>query len=237
MIVYNHICSKYASLAQQAFKSYLEAKTAYASFEWPKDSLAAPLSDTLVLFQHRDLMLSHALSAVVFQALAIEAYVNLFGVSELGNEKFFTEIEPPRNLKPKGFSYFSTAEKLREICRRSDACAEYPEHHIQAIKAFFDKRDKLVHMKPRAHTLVVKPYNYEQPEENYREYIDMYEELSFVDENLDQEMQLYTQLQEKIRTVRGAKHELTAEHTGSILDAIGNAVQDMLKINNDEGEK
>ena len=76
--------------------NYLEAKTNYAAFEWPKDSLSAPLSDTFVLFQYRDQMLSYALSAIVFQALAIEAYVNLFGVSELGNERFFTELEPKK---------------------------------------------------------------------------------------------------------------------------------------------
>ena len=237
MLVYNQICNKYAALAQKSYEDYLEAKTNYAAFEWPKDSLSAPLSDTFVLFQYRDQMLSFALSAIVFQALAIEAYVNLFGVSELGNERFFTELEPPRDQRPKGFRYFSTESKLREICRRSDNCTEYPENHIQAIKAFFDKRDKLVHVKTRAHTLVVKPYNYEQPEENYREYIDMYEEMSFVDEGLDQEMQLYAHLQENIRVVRGATHELTTEQNNEILNALSNAIQDVFKMNKDEGEK
>ena len=155
----------------------------------------------------------------------------------MGNEKFFTEIEPPRNLKPKGFSYFSTTEKLREICRRSDACAEYPEHHIQLIDALFETRDKLVHMKPRAYSLSVKPYNYEQPEENYREYIDMYQELNFVYKDIEQKMQLYVQLQENIKKVRGANLELTTELTGSMFDAINNAVLNMLGMQKDEGEK
>lgn len=237
MLVYNQVCNKYAALAQKSYEDYLEAKRNYTAFEWPKDSLSAPISDTLILFQYRGQMLSHALSAVVFQALAIEAYVNLFGVSELGNERFFTELEPSRDQKPKGFNWFSTENKLREICRWSDNCTEYPEHHIQAIKAFFDKRNKLVHVKPRAHNLVVKEYNYEKPEENYREYIDMYEELSFVDENLDQEMQLYAQLQENIRVARGATHELTTEQTIEIFNALGDAIQDVFETNKDKGEK
>lgn len=83
-----------------------------------------------------------AIIAVVFQALAIEAYINYYGVVKIGKEKFDELFEN----KNKG--YASTKRKYRDIYKLIyKKSLPESEKAYQNMCNLFELRDKLVHSK------------------------------------------------------------------------------------------
>lgn len=56
-----------------------------------------------------------------------------------------------------------------------------------------------------------KGYNYEKPEENYRDINEFILEKQVAQENIDAEMKLYEQLQEAVKVIRNSDKELIEE--------------------------
>ena len=100
---YAMYCEMYAGMADSFYRQYLAAKEVYD--DTPHDSI--PIIDEAQNYNRvlkiYNLMEVNAIAATVFQALAIEAYINLFGVYQLGEDKFYSEYEPPKVTKPKKF--------------------------------------------------------------------------------------------------------------------------------------
>ena len=145
-----------------------------------------------------------AIAAVVFQAFAIEAYINLLGITIFGEDDFYH-----KKIGNTKIERMPTLQKLDIIC--SELSVNYPEPHRQKIDALFKKRDSLVHQKPHLYTATVQPFEYDHPEESYKEYYELMKPLKYLFSNLEEEMILYSELQENIRVLRGVEKELIEE--------------------------
>ncbi len=172
-----------------------------------------------------------AIAAVVFQALAIEAYINLFGVSVFG-EHFYGLMLGNDKLERA-----NTIKKLKYICNSFGK--DYPDTHITALQSLFKKRDKLVHQKPHQYCTEPLPFDYDNPQKSFEPLIKFQEDMMFVFDNLPREMMLYQELQENIRLVRNAENELTVEiHQKYMTDSQGQvkkAIEDMFNVYKDDG--
>lgn len=184
----------YADIAHDSYSEYLNLDKTICSFD---SSPEADCSfDKMYLLRRRE---QAAIKAVVFQALAIEAYVNLFGYCVTG------EIE----IKRADGNYMSTVSKLEEICRRLSK--QYPTDSSRRIRKLFSKRDSLVHQKPQEIIITKQPFDYNHPEKNYEDISSFYDTLNELYNNLDNDMQLYNELQENIKVIRNSDTELLDE--------------------------
>lgn len=141
----------------------------------------------------------NAVAATVFQALAIEAYINLLGMYSMGEEEYYRRFEkkPP-------------TEKLKKICNFIGR--SYPKDHLSQIRAFFDdKRNPLAHEKPRFFPVEVKPFDVMHPEKSYEDIEEFFREDNYLYSNIGAEKNLYRELQDHVKTVRNAEKELIEE--------------------------
>ena len=230
MEAYVCLCERFSELSREAYAQYVLALTALEKYEGV-DFLSLPpwCYEEYIDLNHKQL--TGAISAIVFQALAIEGYVNLFGVIELGENVFYTEIEPPKGKQPKGFHYFSTLGKIAEICERSKRITTtYPEKHLSELGQLFRKRDQLVHHKPHPHAISKQPFDYENPAASYSDYIEAKQEILFVYEGLDEQMRLYDEMKANITTLRGTGVELTEELMYAYCAEISSSIEEMFRL-------
>ena len=184
----------YADIANESYLEYLKLDEKLRSFELSsKDAIS--FSEWPLLYQREQA----AIKAVVFQALAIEAYVNLFGYCVTGKME----------IKNNNGHYMPTVSKLEEVCRHLSK--QYPSDSAERIKRLFHKRDSLVHQKPQTMTITKQPFDYNHPEKNYEDISSFYSTLNKLYTNLDVEMQLYFELQENIKVIRNSDKELLDE--------------------------
>lgn len=219
---YDSMCNRYASMAEDF---YLQSK-ALEEFEglkeYPLPEAAELYVKHLAVVEQRTRLV---IAAIVFQALAIEAYVNLFGVYELGEDRFFKEFEPPRNNRPQGFRPLNTIDKLKMICKE-ELGQPFPAEHIEKIRQLFTTRDRLVHSKSKPRSIRKQKFDYLKPEKNYEDLFALAEELSFFYDGIEEHMELYRILQDDIMVIRGAEKELTVEISDRWLSDIGRAVEE-----------
>ena len=140
----------------------------------------------------------NATAAIVFQALAIESYINLFGMYTIGEAKFYGDYERTASTK-----------KLQEIC--SFIGTSYPKDHLARLEALFMKRNRLVHEKPKKHSFTVQSYDYQHPEKSKEDINAFFNEDNYVYINLSDEINLYEELQQHIKALRGSELELINE--------------------------
>lgn len=148
-----------------------------------------------------------AICAIVFEALAIESYVNFWGASILGDAVFFSKYEPQKGatssetIKP---HYRSTLDKMKAICKEEFG-NPYPTDgiHYSTLKGLFQKRDRLVHNKPKGHLLELAPFNYDSPEAAYKDYVEVFEEIGFIYEKIDDELRLYEEVKANLKSCSG----------------------------------
>lgn len=219
---YDDMCSRYAKMAEDFYrqsKAY-EATPNYNEYSLPE--AAEPYAQHLFDLEARTRL---TISAIIFEALAIEAYVNLFGVYVLGEEKFFREYEPPKGQRQTGFRYLNTIEKLKKICKE-ELNRPFPEQHAARIRNLFEMRDRLVHSKAKPHVIAKRAFDYDNPEKSYEEMESIAEEITFFFEGIDGHMELYKMLQEDIKQIRGADKELTIEIRDSWLFEMGDAYKE-----------
>lgn len=220
---YDPMCDRYASMAEDF---YLQSKAleGYKGLkEYPLPEAADQYVRHLAIVEQRTRLV---IAAIVFQALAIEAYVNLLGVYVVGKERFFSEYEPPKNHRPRGFRPLNTIDKLKKICKE-EIGHPFPEEHIEKIHQLFTTRDRLVHSKSKPYSIIKQEFDYSKPEKNYEDIFALAEEMSFFYDGLEKHMELYRLLQDDITTIRDAKKELTVEISDRWLSNIGTAVQEM----------
>lgn len=189
--MYFTLCEDFECMAQEHYRVYCEAKQEYDQ------------STHLNVFSSNILpakkMLWAACSAVVFEAFAIEAYVNLLGVY-LIQERYYIDYE---NKKAK-IKERSTLGKLTELCKE-EIKKPYPaDHSLEIMHDLFSKRNDIVHTKPSAYSFGIKPFDYRNIESNYSDYTSAFsKEIGFLYEGLEEQMKSYSTLVQNINTLLG----------------------------------
>jgi len=144
-----------------------------------------------------------AISAIVFQALAVEAYVNLYGAIKMGEKKYYSEIET-------GKKGISTAVKITMIYKQS-LHKSFPvnEKVYLDLKDLFEKRNKLVHY---------KPIGLDDSNSTIEEFgVNLFNQVLFIYKNIDSQMTVYYRLKKLLAELDGTQKDVVAEQE-SLLD-------------------
>ena len=219
---YESMCDRYASMAEDYYRQSKELGNMPSLKEYLLPEATEAYVQHLANIETKTRL---TISAIIFQALAIEAYVNLFGVYVVGERRFFSEYEPPKYKRQKGDKPLNTIDKLKKICK-DEFHQHFPEQHADRIRKLFATRDKLVHSKPKPHVIIRKTFDYEQLEKNYEEMASIADEMTFFFDGIDDHMELYRMLQTDIQHIRGSEKELTIEISDRWLAEMGNAVRE-----------
>ena len=199
--------NQYAYMSKTFYNQFLEAKKMYENLDTSenKDSLEQQLYSIAIQRPYLQQMDEAAIATVIFQALAIEAYVNLLGIDILGEDKYYTYCYE----KKKRLERASTKKKLEVITEIIGQ--PLPDGLLHDISALMDKRNDLVHQKPRATWVGIAPYNYDNQEENFKDINAFIAETRMAEKNIDREVMLYEELSEAIKIIRGTDKELIDE--------------------------
>lgn len=192
---YISLCEQYEGMAQSFFQQYSDLKAKQAKLGNSIDYLENPVGGIqqtqLSLF-----ILQAAISAIVFEALAVESYVNFFGAYRLGDAKYYSDIESPKHKN-------SALEKMKLICKE-EGFSRYPAGgtHYVHLRTLFDKRDMLAHNKPKGHLVSF------QDGKHTDEFNDAYKEYTFIFNNLAVDMNMYTEVKENLTRCSGKQEPL-----------------------------
>ena len=187
MEIYFPLCEQYAAMAQSFYSQYQQS----AAGNDVLDSIA---------------MEQAAICTVIFQALAVESYVNLFGSVTLGDENFRCNYESKTDSKHR----FNTIEKIKHICK-DEFNTPYPTggKHFEMLKGLFSKRDRLVHQKSKPHNIEKRAIDYGNMPKQYDDFLSAYkEEIGFIYERLEDEMKVYGELKQNLTRCSG-REEVT----------------------------
>lgn len=221
---YLPLCEQYNSLAQSFYQQHLEFYGQLTQLGKPVDLIDDPslatTQNTLVLE-----MLQSAICAVVFEAFAIEAYVNFFGAYILGDSTYYSTYESGEPGKK-----YSTIKKMKMMCK-DEFQSPYPTggNHFVVLKGLFSKRDKLAHNKPKGYEISAKNGN------TFEDYYEAISEISFIYEGLAQEMALYDEVKENL-TTSSNKQEPIAAFLDSAATAIAKNMVQMVQGNRQSNE-
>ena len=180
---YLPLCEQYNNVAQSFYQQHLDAKQQLTQFEESVD-LLDNFNRAIAKAELEMGVLQTAICAVVFEAFAIEAYVNFFGAYTLGDSTYYSIYESGEQGKR-----YSTIEKIKSLCKEQFT-SPYPTdgEHFRRLKGLFEKRGRLAHNKPKRHEISTKNG------ENFGDYYDAMNEISFVYDNLEKEMDLYNEV-------------------------------------------
>ena len=214
---YLPLCEQYNSLAQSFYQQHLDIKGQLAQLGKPADLLDNP---SLAIAQNALTigMLQTAICAVVFEAFAIESYINFYGAYILGDSTYYSTYESGECGKR-----YSTIEKIKKMCK-DEFKSSYPTggKHFVALKGLFTKRDKLAHNKPKGHEISTNNRN------SFDDYYEAISEVSFIYEGLEQEMALYGEVKENL-TESSNQQEPIAAFIESVATATAKNVVQMVQ--------
>lgn len=193
--------NQYARMSKSFYEEFLAAKKLYDSVGELKKDDENPIINAAKQYVYHEQMDDAAVAAVIFQALSIEAYINLWGICVFGESTYYDKKTRIERLP--------FEKKLMKIL--DEVGMSLPSTLLTNILALMEKRNSLVHQKPKAIWIGVDPYNYEKPEENYRDINEFILEKQVAQENIDAEMKLYEQLQEAVKVIRNSDKELIEE--------------------------
>ena len=185
---------QYSKMARQFYVEYLRAKAFYQSGKYVvnEDAFEENLLASINLSQKID---DSYIGAIVFEAMAIESYVNLMGAYLTDEKAYYKDTRKQ-----------STKEKLSYIFTKNEK--EFPVALQERIGGLFTKRNNLVHQKPQSIVMDVRNDN----RETVMRGKDKLDKSLFLDlENIETDMNLYDELKEAVKNVRGAEHELIDE--------------------------
>lgn len=190
---------QYANMSWSFYQNYLQAEEEYKEEykRWEKTGqsieTSAPINALLIIKE------TQAIAAIIFQALSIEAYTNLWGAIELGAAEFRTK-----------YRLTSTKDKIKDLASKNSS--EYPPEHLEKISALFEKRNDLVHSKAHVYPISAPSlYDYEKPENNYKDIDLVFKEQYSIFDGIDEQMILYQDFKENVRVIRNADIELYEE--------------------------
>lgn len=187
--MYFTLCEDFEGMAQEHYRTYCQAKREY------DPSAHINIFSGNILPAKK--MQWSACSAVIFEAIAIEAYVNLLG-SYLIQERYYTDYES-KEAKTRDRS---TLGKLRKLCKK-EIQKPYPaDHSLEVMHDLFSKRNTIVHTKPSAYSFGIKPFDHRNIDGNYADYTSAFsKEIGFLYEGLDEQMKSYSTLVRNINAL------------------------------------
>jgi len=191
--------NQYARISQDSYGDYLRAKERYKSMGEVKDiDISISLEKYIKMCQLATFMDDAAVIAVIFQALAVEAYVNLAGMYIIGEKEYYKKHEKS-----------STFSKMCIIERALGK--KFSDELKGKISALLVKRNELVHQKPRSFTIGITEYNYDDKTENFSDIEKFFDDFKYATENIDENMLIYSLLQKELTAIRNSGRELIDE--------------------------
>ena len=189
--IYFTLCEDFRQMAETFYGEYLMSKQKYEN-----QAQGNGLLDDIIPAKGMQMAAS---AAVVFEAIAIEAYVNLLG-SYLVPDSYYVNYES----KTAKIKDRSTLGKLKSLCKEEIKKSYPADHALEVMQDLFTKRDRIVHTKPVAHSFEIKPFNYNNIGSNYADYTSAFsEEIGFLYDGLEEQMQSYPTLIQNINALLG----------------------------------
>lgn len=192
------LCENYNYLSQNFYGQYKDAKEYLLSLDtetW--DYLSHTPEENQHYNDANSMLLNSALAAVVFQALSIEAFINLYGAQKIGEEKYYG------NFEKKGAT---TIDKIKQVCLEVTK-QKYPTNTraYEYLRSLLKKRDQIVHTKPRS-------LNFSCIGDSTNNITDFFEQTDFVYADIDKEMQSYENLKKTFCLLDGSAKDLVSEN-------------------------
>lgn len=210
------LCETYNEISQKAYKDYLEAVHYLKSLgcaHWDMlDHTAEENEKYTEAMQQRE---KSAITAIVFQALAVEAFVNLYGAQRVGEDKYYADYES----KDAPAKERTTEGKLKKICKEY-LNKPYPTNDkaYSRLISLLNKRDSIVHTKPRAVIIDGEHVSYD----------DFMSQTEYIYKNIDEELESYENLKENMRQLEGKEHDLIEENFYGLYNGIKDNFEEML---------
>ena len=182
-------CIDFDSIAQNSYAQYLSFSKQYKALGNDLDVLEVPQAVVNYISAYKN-MESAAYMAIVFEALAVEAYVNTLGEHLIG-ERYYQEYESKDAKKDR-----TTLGKLKRLCK-NEIGRPYPTDgvHFRAIQTLLNKRDAIVHTKPVRFAISKCDYDYADSAASFRDIIEAFSgQVGFLFENIEQDMACYREL-------------------------------------------
>lgn len=205
------LCETYNKISQQAYEEYSELiiyqkslGCAYWDFlEHTEEENAKYMS----AMQDRE---RSALTAIVFQALAIESFVNLFGVQRIGEEVYYSEYETKGS---------TTLGKLKKICKEF-LKKPYPtnDKDYSTLTSLLKKRDLIVHTKPRTVSIDGEVISYEE----------FMSQTEYIHKNICEEIKSYENLKRKLAMLEGKEIDLIQENYQELIKCLSDNIIEMI---------
>jgi len=192
------LCENYNYLSQNFYRQYKDAKEYLLSLNtetW--DYLSHTPEENQHYNDANSMLLNSAIAAVVFQALSIEAFINLYGAQKIGEEKYYG------NFEKKGAT---TIDKIKQVCLEVSK-QNYPTatRAYEHLRSLLKKRDRIVHTKPRS-------LNFSCIDDSANNIMDFFEQTDFVYADIDEEMQSYENLKKTLCLLDGSAKDLISEN-------------------------
>jgi len=161
--------------------------------------------------------------SIVFNAFAIEAFINLVGVTVFGNDVFFSEIERK-----------NTFPKIRSIFHELKDDFDKHTEEKELIELAFDLRHKLAHSKSKQLDLIDIQndiYHKFSPENlgkyTYEDIFDPLEELNWLAGNVEAAMSAYPNFKELVNKTLG--YDIFEKQAENLQRSIDYNIQEMFK--------
>lgn len=191
---------QYAEMSAGFYSEYLSEKRMYDAYNEVFSSAATDhkLEHFVELMLRTDRMSKHAIAAIVFQAMAVEAYANLLGMHLLGEDCFYSQHERKPLTKKLSAALQTVGGNL-------------PTDLMDRIAHLIEKRNALVHQKPKAFHFGIEDYDPQNPTA-IGDAVNAYlKEIDLAEENLADEVKIYSDLQAAVCSLRGMSIELIDE--------------------------
>lgn len=205
------LCEDYNNISKSSFAKYKEAEDYLKSLNCSSwDHFEHAPEENKKFEEAYSLRYHSALTATVFQALAVEAFINLYGAQRLGEKTYYTEYEK------KG----ATIEgKMKKICSEYLE-SQYPTNDkaYSRLISLMKKRDKIVHTKPNSVAIDGTRVSYD----------DFMSHVNFIYKDLDEEIMSYDILKKNLMKIEGNEIDLIQESTNMIQNAISEKIIEML---------
>ena len=203
MNLFPMICENYNEMSKNFYSQYKEAVNYLQSLNGTSwDYFAHTNEENEKYNSARSLRYHSAIAAIVFQALAVEAFINLYGAQRIGEEKYYTEYEKRGS---------TTEDKIKKICR-DYLKSDYPTNDkaYSRLISLMQKRDAIVHTKPHPVIIDGTPVSYDA----------FMSQTEFVFKNLDDEILSYDDLKSNLMKTEKKETDIIQELTGMTQSAI-----------------
>jgi hypothetical protein len=159
-----------------------------------------------------------AISAIIFQALAVEAFVNYYGAAKLGEQIFESIDKKERGTK----NECRTLKKLKRILRELNISFLDDDKLFDDLNNLFRVRDKIVHYKTKSFFIesILNDEDYKTNED---------EQIWFVMDDIDNRVNMYKNLKLQISQLDGTKEDFIDSENRNMLNLANKQLTEMFR--------